>query len=490
MESIWMENCSAAARPSLYGNTETEIAVVGGGMAGVLIALLLHERGKRVVILEADRIGSGQTACTTAKVTAQHGAIYADLIENFGWEKARMYADINQRAIGHYRRIADQYGIDCDLEETDAILYSYAHEEAMHREAEAAAALGLPATFTTHVDLPIKVCGAVRFTDQAQLHPLKLLHPLADLLTVYERTPVEKIDGHDLITPKGTVRAEKIIFATHYPLLNKKGLYFARLHQERSYAIALENAPLPRGMYYGYESYALSMRTYGRYLILGGGTHRTGENPRGGKYQALREAARILFPQAREVAHWSAQDCMSASGVPYIGRFSEKMPYCYVATGFRKWGMTSAMVAAEILSGLICDGSHPQAAIFDPGDLRQQKPREVLSEGAHAIRGLSRRVIHGVLPLPQEIPVGHGAVAEVDGKQMGVYRVSAEEYYAVELACPHLGCRLEWNPDEKSWDCPCHGSRFDYRGKRIAVPAQTHLGTCAFRRSSEQPRQS
>ena len=169
---------------------------------------------------------------------------------------------------------------------------------------------------------------------------------------------------------------------------------------------------------------------------------------------------------------------MTASGVPYIGQFSRKNPDFLIATGFRKWGMTSAMAAAEILTGLICDGAHPDAAIFDPTVLSQQRADKVAAEGAHAVKGLAHRVLHGASPLPEELPVGHGGPALVNGKQMGVYRASETEYYAVDLACPHLGCRLEWNPDEKSWDCPCHGSRFDYRGNHLNVPAQTALGSC------------
>ena len=169
---------------------------------------------------------------------------------------------------------------------------------------------------------------------------------------------------------------------------------------------------------------------------------------------------------------------MTASGVPYIGRFSRKNPDFFVATGFRKWGMSSSMAAAEILTGLICDGGHADAAIFDPTAAEQQRADKIVSEGAHAVRGLAHRLFHGESPLPEELPVGHGGAALVDGKQMGVYRASETEYYAVELRCPHLGCRLEWNPDEKSWDCPCHGSRFDFRGNRLSAPAQTSLQSC------------
>ena len=478
MDSLWIKTSESAARPPLYGDTETEVAVIGGGMAGILTALFLQEHGVHTVGREAGRTGGGTTCRTTAKLTSQHGAIYAELLERFGREKAQMYAHANQRAIENYRRVIEKYHISCDFEETDALLYSHAHEDVMRREAEAAASLGLPASFTSRLELPLRISGAVRFTRQAQFHPLKFLYPLADQLTVYERTPAERVEGHTVFTPKGRVKADKIVFACHYPFVNFPGLYFARMHQERSYVLALENAHLPQGMYYGYEAYAYSLRRWGNVTLLGGGVHRTGENPDGGHYRELREAARILFPESREIAHWSAQDCMTASGVPYIGQFSRKNPDFLIATGFRKWGMTSAMAAAEILTGLICDGAHPDAAIFDPTVLSQQRADKVAAEGAHAVKGLAHRVLHGASPLPEELPVGHGGPALVDGKQMGVYRASETEYYAVDLACPHLGCRLEWNPDEKSWDCPCHGSRFDYRGNHLNVPAQTALGSC------------
>ena len=483
MDSLWIKTSESAARPPLYGDTETEVAVIGGGMAGILTALFLQEHGVHTVVLEAGRTGGGTTCRTTAKLTSQHGAIYAELLERFGREKAQMYAHANQRAIENYRRVIEKYHISCDFEETDALLYSHAHEDVMRREAEAAASLGLPASFTSRLELPLRISGAVRFTGQAQFHPLKFLYPLADQLTVYERTPAERVEGHTVFTPKGRVKADKIVFACHYPFVNFPGLYFARMHQERSYVLALENAPLPQGMYYGYEAYAYSLRRWGNVTLLGGGAHRTGENPDGGHYRELREAARILFPESREIAHWSAQDCMTASGVPYIGRFSARDPQWYVATGFRKWGMSNAMAAAELLTALICDGSHPDAAVFDPGDLLQQRPGRIAEEGLQAARGLGRRVLHGPVPQADELAVGEGGPAELDGKQMGVYRATEELYYAVELRCPHLGCRLEWNPDDKSWDCPCHGSRFDVQGRCLTEPAQTDLPACCRRRS-------
>ena len=361
MESIWEKTCRGPARPPLYGKAQADVAVIGGGMTGILTALELQERGLQVVVAEAGHVGGGQTGRTTAKLTAQHGAIYAGLIERLGREKAAMYARANRRAVERCCARIELEQIDCDLERTDSWLYSYDREDSLLREAEAERALGLDASFEPDTPLPLRVCGGVRLRGQAQFHPLKFLQALADRLTIYERTPVEHVEGGTLFTPRGTIEAGRVVFASHYPFVNVPGLYFARMHQERSYAIALENAVLPAGMYYGLEPNAWSLRSYRGTVILGGGAHRTGRNG-GGHYAALREAAQALFPGSREAAHWSAQDCMTASGVPYIGRFSARDPQWYVATGFRKWGMSNAMAAAELLTALICDGSHPDAA--------------------------------------------------------------------------------------------------------------------------------
>lgn len=297
MESIWEKTCKGPARPPLYGKAQADVAVIGGGMTGILTALELQERGLQVVVAEAGHVGGGQTGRTTAKLTAQHGAIYAGLIERLGREKAAMYARANCRAVERCCARIELEHIDCDLERTDSWLYSYDREDALLREAEAERALGLDASFEPDTPLPLRVCGGVRLRGQAQFHPLKFLQALADRLTIYERTPVERVEGGTLFTPRGTIEAGRVVFASHYPFVNVPGLYFARMHQERSYAIALENAALPEGVYYGLEPNAWSLRSYRGTVILGGGAHRTGRNG-GGHYAALREAAQALFPAA------------------------------------------------------------------------------------------------------------------------------------------------------------------------------------------------
>lgn len=474
MDSIWTQTCALHERAPLNGDLETEVAVIGAGLAGVLIASALQDAGKRVVILEADRIASGQTRNTTAKLTSQHGAIYRKLTDTLGEEKARQYAMANEAALAAYRRVIAERKIDCDLEEQCAYVYGD-DAEALRAEAKCAAALGLPASFTEEAPLPFPVAGAVRFEHQAQFHPLKFLRVLAEPLTIYEHTRVRKAEEHRLLTEGGAVTAEKIIFACHYPFVNFPGFYFARMHQERSYVLALENAPPMDGMWIFAEGskHPYSFRTWNQFLLLGGGGHRCGENSAGGRYEALRKMAQTWFPGSREAAHWSAQDCVTGDGVPYIGQYAASRPDWYVATGFQKWGMTTSMAAAMLLRDRICGHKNPYAQVFDPGRFDTETVPGIWEESGQAVKGLARRFFQIPAETAGKLAPGHGGVVFLDGKKLGIYKDVDGTIYPVDVRCPHMGCQLEWNPDEKSWDCPCHGSRFDCYGHLISGPAQT-----------------
>ena len=478
MESIWSQTCSIKERASLPGDISAEIAVIGAGMAGVLIASALQEAGAQVVVLEANRIASGQTRNTTAKITSQHGVIYRKLTRSLGAAKAKQYATANEAALEEYRRIVKTQGIDCDFAEQSAFVYGD-DLNALREEQIAAKTLGLPASLTENTALPFPAAGAVRFDHQAQFHPLKFLEAVSAPLTIYEKTPVQTVEDHRIGTPLGTVTAEKIIFACHYPFVNFPGMYFARMHQDRSYVLALENAQFPDGMWIfapGEEN-AYSFRHWNDLLLLGGGGHRCGENSAGGQYDALRKKAQEWFPGCREKAFWSAQDCMTADGVPYIGSYAESRPEWYVATGFQKWGMTGSMVSAMILRDRICGRDNPYAEVFDPGRFDLKTVSGIAEESAHAAKGLAKRFFKVPNDQASQIPPGHGGIALCHGEKTGVYKDENGTLCPVDIRCPHLGCQLEWNPDEQSWDCPCHGSRFDRRGKLISGPAQTDLDT-------------
>ena len=474
MESIWTENCLIIEREPLKGNIEAEIAVIGAGLAGLLAASALQEAGHRTIVLEANRIASGQTRNTTAKITSQHGMIYRRLIDTVGKSKARQYAMANEAAVETYRRLIAEENIDCSFEERSAFVYGNDGKE-LEAEAEAASSLGLPASFVRETALPFPTAGAVRFAHQAQFHPLQFIDHIARPLTVYENTSALRVEDDQIETTGGQVRAKQIVFACHYPFVNFPGMYFARMHQERSYVLALESASRVDGMWIGSGEGAFSFRNYKDLLLLGGGGHRCGENRAGGKYELLRKMAKSWFPDSREIAHWSAQDCVSADGIPYIGRYAESRPNWYVATGFHKWGMTSAMASAMLLRDLICGRENPYADVFAPDRFDAKTLTGIAAEGGQAVKGLAKELFQIPAERAAEIPGGHGGVVLLHGEKVGVYKTEDGRLYPVDIRCPHLGCQLEWNPDERSWDCPCHGSRFDRFGHLISGPAQEDL---------------
>ncbi len=477
MDSIWTNGVSIPPRPVLAGDVKADAAVIGAGIAGCLTAYYLQREGLSVAVLEAGRIGAGQTAGTTAKITSQHGLIYDRLITQLGPELARLYARANQQAVGQYEMLIAEEGIDCDFAGTCAYLYTTVSPGAIQREWSAAAQLGLPARLTTAAALPFPAAAALRFDRQARFHPLKFLRAIAKGLTVYENTPVLRAEGHTLVTPRGTVTAKKIVFACHYPFVNFPGLFFARMHQERSYVLALEHAQALDGMYYGIDPGGLSFRQAGELLLLGGGAHRTGENAAGGRYERLRRAARTWWPGSREVGAWSAQDCIPVDGVPFIGPFAASRPDWYAATGFQKWGMTTSMAAAHILTDLILGRENEYAPVFTPRRFRLRASLGNLTRDARVTAGGLLRCAFGTArDSADEMPAGHGGVVEADGKKMGLYRDRQGRDHRVGVKCPHLGCQLAWDPDEKTWDCPCHGSRFDADGRLLSGPAQSGIG--------------
>ncbi|MGI6070285.1 MAG: FAD-dependent oxidoreductase [Blautia sp.] len=475
MESIWRQGCKIRHREELEGEISCDTAVIGAGMAGILTAYKLQQAGQRVAVLEAGRIAGGQTENTTAKITSQHGLIYRKLMEKEGEEKAWQYAMANEAAVGQYRNIIEKEGIFCDFEETDAYVYGNDREKLM-AEAQAAARLGLPAAFVRDVPVPVPSEGGVRFSHQAQFHPLKFVQALAEKLTIYENTQVRRVESHQLVTDRGQVNAGKIVFACHYPFVDFPGMYFARMHQERSYVLALANAPRLGGMFIGAEKGSYSFRDFHGYLLFGGENHRTGENSKGGRYEALEKKAKELFPGCRPAARWSAQDCMTLDEIPYIGNYAAKEPDWYVATGFQKWGMSTSMAAAMILRDMICGKRNPYQQVFDPGRFSLDLVPRMAEEGKQAVKGLARRFFQDPEETAAGIFKGHGGIVDLDGEKVGVYKDTDGRIYGVDIRCPHLGCELEWNPDEKSWDCPCHGSRFDYQGRVLAGPAQEGAG--------------
>jgi len=479
MKSIWSDTAKIIHQELKLSDKTAEIVVIGAGMAGILIADKLQRAGHEVIILEAAEIAGGQTKNTTAKITSQHNLIYHKMITDLGEKKAKQYADANQLAIEEYARIINERNVNCDFERLPAYLYSCVEKDILQKEAEAVKQLGIDAMFTTDTTLPFSVSGAVKFNMQAQFHPLNFLNDISESLTIYENTKVISVEEDQVHTDKGIVTAKHIVFATHYPFMNIPGYYFMRMHQDRSYVIALENAAKLDGMYYGIDKEnGFSFRNHKDLLLLGGGAHRTGENRTGGKYQMLKAQADNIWPDSRVTASWSAQDCITLDGIPYIGQYSSSKPNWYVATGFAKWGMTSSMVSAMIISDLIDGKENPNAEVFSPQRYKFTTSTEnAIQQGFQAAKGIIKKAFKIPQTTIEELPVSHGGIVEYDDEKVGVYKNEDGESFIVTTTCPHMGCQLEWNPDELSWDCPCHGSRFDYNGHLIDNPAQESIVT-------------
>lgn len=410
----------------LKGDCKTDVLIIGGGIAGLLTAYFLKERSVDCVLVEKNTLCSGVSGNTTAKITFQHGLCYHKLLKKQGEAVAKAYLEANRNAFEKYRELCRDN--DCDYETKDNFVYSLNNGSKIEKELEALGKIGCEASLCKELPLPFETAGAVKISSQAQFHPLKFLRHISSVLNVYENTFVKEISDNTAVTDHGRIEAENVVVATHFPFINKHGLYPLKLYQHRSYAVALAEAPDVNGMYVDESKNGMSFRNSANLLIVGGGDHRTGK--RGGSWQELRDFARLNYPGSREQFHWAAQDCMSLDEMPYIGKYSKRTNRLFVASGFNKWGMTGAMAAAEILCDLIEEKDNKFAQIFDP----------------------SRNILTPQLAL-------NGFESVTNLLSFSTRR------------CPHLGCALRWNEAEHSWDCPCHGTRINRQGKILDNPA-------------------
>lgn len=430
MESLWWASAMLPRFEKLEEDRQTDVLIIGGGIAGLLTAHRLRAAGVECLVLEAGRICGGITKNTTAKITSQHGACYDSYLRRFGPEKTRLYFEVNEWAVREFRRLAEKF--PCDFEDRSAFLYAREDGRLLEKELRALEAAGIRAGFEQTTELPFPIAGAVRFEGQAQFHPLHFLGALARDLPIYENSPVRELVSTTAVLDHCRVRAKAVVIATHFPILNKHGLYFLKLYQSRSYVMAFSGAPELHGMYLDAVEGGVSLRSAGDLLLVGAGSHRTGKGECA--WQQLSDFTAEYYPAARAEYHWATQDCMTLDNMPYIGRYSAGTKGLYVATGFHKWGMTGAMVAAGVLTDLLCEKENPYAALFDP----------------------SRSILRAQL------------FKNVGNALAGWVSFS-------EKRCPHLGCTLKWNRAEHTWDCPCHGSRFAEDGTLIDNPATGDL---------------
>jgi glycine/D-amino acid oxidase-like deaminating enzyme len=445
LRSLWFEGRKARARSPLERDIAADVVVVGAGIVGLTTALLLEREGLEVAVLEMRRVAAGATGYTTAKLSSLHGLTYSKLTGSIGRDKARLYGEANEAGIARVFELAGELAIDCDLARKPN--YTYSEDGAdvgdLREEAVVARELGLPASYVEDLDLPFAVAGAVRFDEQAEFHPVKYLDGLAAALRgpLHEDTRVTGIGSGGVNTARGPrVTAEHIVVATHLSFLDR-GLYFARCHPERSYVVAGRGVERPAAMYLSTESPAHSIRAHGDWLLVGGESHKTGQADAAERYDRLAAWARERFGLEPEL-RWATQDQMPVDGVPYVGRHDPLSGKVWVATGFKKWGLAMGTAAAELLTAQIAGREHAWTALFDPNRLR---PRA-------------------------------SAVSFAKENANVAYHFAADRLAKRgSPRCTHLGCLLDWNSAEETWDCPCHGSRFSARGDVIEGPAVSPL---------------
>jgi glycine/D-amino acid oxidase-like deaminating enzyme/nitrite reductase/ring-hydroxylating ferredoxin subunit len=475
--SFWVDSAPTSSYPALAADSDCDVVVIGAGIVGVTAAHRLSSEGARVTLLEARHIGAGATGYTTGKVSSLNGLVYARLAEDFGAETARVYGEANEAGLATIADLVAQHGIDCDFRRKPNFTYteSAGGRTALEREVEVARSIDLPAGLAEAAEeLPFPIAAAVRFTDQAEFHALRYLQGLAAAAvsagcTIHEQTRVVGVGRGKpcrVATEDGSVvRAGAVIVATHLPILDR-GLFFARTHAERSYALLVRlTGDVPQGMYLSDESSAHSLRAVptkgGERLLVGGESHKAGHGDPVARYEELERWTRERFEVEAIEHRWATQDHISHDLLPFVGRLWPFGASLLTATGFRKWGLAMGTSAAETLAELALGRKHAWADAFDPArlSLRHGLGSFVKENADVGARFVGDRVIKR--RRQEELAPGEGTVVGAGLGQRAVYRDDSGALHSFSARCTHLGCILNFNSAERTWDCPCHGSRFD-----------------------------
>jgi glycine/D-amino acid oxidase-like deaminating enzyme/nitrite reductase/ring-hydroxylating ferredoxin subunit len=496
--SLWQQQHSSDTFSPLKENISADVTVIGAGITGITAAYLLAKEGLSVALLEAGRVIGGTTGFTTAKISSQHGLIYQDLIKQHGQEKARLYYEANQEGLSFIQESINDLQIDCDFHTLPSFVYSTSKEmeQKVEEEANAYLKLGINGGFahTEDLSLPFPVKNGVMMRDQAQFHPVKYLNGLLRAFTelggnVYEHTKATDIqkDSSIVETESGfEVKSKTIIVSTHYPFNDMNGLLFSRLHIERSYALAakIEQVTIPDGMYLSADEPTRSIRSAmgpdgEKLLLLGGEGHPTGQHDRDTltNYEKLAEFGARYFDINDIPYHWSSQDIFSLDRLPYIGPIQKGSENVLVATAYAKWGMTNGTIAACILKDTILNQVNPYKDLFHPsrGEMEASSIKNFVKENATVAKELVKGKLKRKSRSLEELRCDEGGIVHLDGKKVGAYKDSEGTCHLIKPTCTHMGCDVEWNDAERSWDCPCHASRFSYKGDVLEGPATKPL---------------
>jgi glycine/D-amino acid oxidase-like deaminating enzyme/nitrite reductase/ring-hydroxylating ferredoxin subunit len=494
LESPWQHGLPnvVSTKPGKITETVYDCLVIGGGITGLTTALLLQKAGKNVMLAEANTIGFGTTSGTSAHINNFADTTYKEAESAFGKEGAKLFANAISEGFAIIKKNIADYKIDCDYE--DKIAYVYAEDDKQVDQLTALyddlAQVDIPADFVDEVPIPVPFKNAVKIEGQAQFHPLKYLQALQKNYlaaggNLLEHTLITKVstedDVHTAESAQVTLRAKSIVYATHMP--PNINVFNLECAPYRSYVLGVKlgNDKYPDALIYDLEDPYHYFRTHTidgqKLLIAGGNDHKTGHEEPDKVFADLENYVRKYFSVSSVKYGWSSQYYIPADGLPYIGQMPLTAKGIYCATGFNGNGMMFGSVAGKILSDLIINGDSVYQALFDPCRIKPIDGfKEFVTENADvAYHFVTDRFGIAESDSLKRITPGTGKLVEVDGKKVAAYHDEDGIIHALNPTCTHMGCIVGWNPEEKSWDCPCHGARFDIDGKVLTGPATINL---------------
>ncbi len=493
--SYWVESTKQTNYPKISENIDTDILIIGGGITGIATAYMLSNSDLNITIVEADKMAMGVTANTTAKITSQHGLLYDYLLNTFGFETAKGYLDSNEEAIKTIGDIVKKENIECDFSSEDAYVYTCnkSNVQKIVDEVSAVTSLGLKGEYVTNSPLPFPIEAGIKFPNQAKFHPRKYLLSLLSILenrnvNLFENSKVvdikHKQNVYEVYVNDCIITTKHLVMACHYPIKNFPGMYFIKMYQDSSYAVGVElDEEVFDGMYISCDEPITSFRNTiqengKKLLIVGGSDHKTGTTDVDieSSYTNIENYIKSIYPKAKIKYRWMTEDCISLDKIPYIGEFSTFLPNMYVATGYKKWGMTTSHVAAKIISDKILGIDNPYEKVYTATRLKPIKnSKEFGNMVKQSVYSLAINKLTPPIISYKELENDSGGVVNYKGKKLGIYKDKNGKMFAVNPYCKHLGCELSWNNLEKTWDCPCHGSRYDYMGNIITEPTVESL---------------
>ncbi len=490
--SFWLNSFKINSFDKLNEDIDVDVCIVGGGLTGITTAYYLSKQGYKIALIEKNTLLSKTSGHTTAKITSQHGILYKYLLDSQSREFALKYLKANEEAIDNIKKIIESENIECNFERKNAYVFTEDINEVqkIKDEVDTVKKLGIvECDLVNKIDLNLNIKTAIEYKNQAQFNPVKYADGLIKTIInnngmIFENTKFEDCkkdnDEFKIITnTKNSIKSKYLVLTTRYPVINFPGYYFLKMYQEMSYVIAIKpkNNININGMYINSEKPTISIKSAkyngGDIILIGGYGNKTGENiDLRFKYEELRKKAMQIFGEFETLYEWNTEDCISLDKIPYIGDFSSLKNNIFVATGFEKWGMTNSNIAANIITDKINKKQNEYEEIFKATRLEPIKNREELKNMVkQSFKSLVIDKFKGAKDIIDNVKNDEGKIVMLGNEKIGVYKDPAGNIYAIKPVCTHLGCELTWNDLNKTWDCPCHGSRFEYNGKSIYSPS-------------------